>query len=211
MFLLTWSEEDRLLKYRVAIESVGGQKKNAFQLTAFVGGRWSGGHCLAALLLACTILAPVVLYADEPARDALFQIERNKNANTIQYAAQVQEDGTLHPKKPVTAYWVRLAEQGQEKKLTWTQRKFAYGFDATLNKDRHSVLLDMVLDLNRPILVKRDAQDYRAIVDINGVACFLDRVFIQAHGKGWSTRLDYIELYGKGIDNHEDQYERVSP
>ena len=111
----------------------------------------------------------------------------------------------------MTAYWVRLAEQGQEKKLTWTQRKFAYGFDVTLSEDNHSVLLDMVLNLGRPIVVKRHAQDYRAMIDINGVACFLDRVFIQAHGKGWSTRLDYIELYGKDVDNDEDQYERVSP
>jgi len=207
----TWSKEGRFLMHRTAIESVGGQEKNPSQLTSFLKIYRSVGRCLVTLLLACAIVAPVVLHAGEPARDALFRIERNKNANIIQYAAQVQADGTLHRKKPVTAYWVRLAEQGQEKKLTWTQRKFAYGFDVTLSEDNRSVLLDMVLNLGRPIVVKRHAQDYRAMIDINGVACFLDRVFIQAHGKGWSTRLDYIELYGKDVDNDGDQYERVSP
>lgn len=128
------------MKHRCAIGSVGGQKKNTSRLINLLEIYGSVERCLATLLFVYAIVAPGALYAGEAGRDALFRIERNKNANIIQYAAQVQEDGTLHRKKPVTAYWVRLAEQGQEKKLTWTQRKFAYGFDVTLSEDNHSVL-----------------------------------------------------------------------
>ena len=36
---------------------------------------------------------PAIAYGREPGRDALFRIERNENANIVQYDAQVAEDG----------------------------------------------------------------------------------------------------------------------
>ena len=70
----------------------------------------------------------MILQAAELDRQGLFRIERSKNANIIQYDAQVRPDGKLDKKNPVVGYWIRLAEQGQEQELTWLQNKFAFGF-----------------------------------------------------------------------------------
>ena len=162
------------------------------------------------LILIAIIAIPVVLHAAGPDRDALFHIERNKNANIIQYDAQLGPDGKLQARKPVLAYWVRLAEQGQVKELSWIQRKFAYGFSTKLNKSENSVTLDMTLNIGRTLLVRQEGGDYRAIADINGVESYIDKIFIHATGKGISTRVSYIELYGKAVNNREEQYERFS-
>jgi len=147
---------------------------------------------------------------DEPGRDALFHIERNKNANIVQYDAQIGPNGRLDSKKPVVTYWVRLAEQGQVKKLTWIQRKFAYGFAVKLDKDENTATLNLVRKIGRTIEVKRVGEDYRAVTQINGVESYIDRLFIHATGKGLSTRVGYIDLHGNAVKNLDVQYERIA-
>ena len=146
-----------------------------------------------------------------PGRDALFHIERNKNANIVQYDAQLGQDGLLNSKQPVVVYWVRLAEQGQARELSWLQKKFAYGFKAKTNKDENTATLEMVRGLARTIMVKRDEGDYRAVADINGMKCYVDKLFIHARGSGLATRVNYIEWYGVSVENNEEQYERFYP
>ena len=107
------------------------------------------------LLLFAIIVTPAILQGAELKRDALFHIERNKNANIVQYDAQVTPDGKLYSKEPVVGYWVRLAARGEIKELTWVQKTFAYGFKVKLNKKENTATLDMAADLRRTILVKR--------------------------------------------------------
>ena len=162
-------------------------------------------------ILILVILIPVFVHGNEADRDALFHIERNKNANIVQYDARLGTDGLLHPEQPVVAYWVRLAEQGQTRELTWIQRKFAYGFTAKLNKDKNTATLDMAAGLGRTIMVTLDGEDYRAMADINGVTSYVDKLFIHASSEGLSTRVDYIELYGFSVQDRSKQYERFTP
>ena len=62
-----------------------------------------------------------------PGRDALFHVERSRNANIVQYDALLDSNGDLLAKEPVDGYWIRHAEQGEVKTLTWVRKKFAYG------------------------------------------------------------------------------------
>ncbi len=163
------------------------------------------------LLLFAIIVTPAILQGAELKRDALFHIERNKNANIVQYDAQVTPDGKLYSKEPVVGYWVRLAARGEIKELTWVQKTFAYGFKVKLNKKENTATLDMAADLRHTILVKRVGGDFRAIAKIDGVESYIDKVFIHATGKGTSTRINYIELHGKAIKGQARQYERFSP
>ena len=176
---------------------------------------WSSGKCALrktiVWILIAMALIPALVHGKEPDRDALFHIERNKNANIVQYDAQLGTNGLLHTKQPIVAYWVRLAEEGQIKELTWVQRKFAYGFTVTLNEDENTAILDMAADLGRSIMVVLDGADYRAMVDINGVTSYVDKLFIQASGEGLSTRVDHIELYGTSVQDSSKQYERLTP
>ena len=168
-------------------------------------------HRTSKLLLIAIIFTPAILYGGEPDRDALFHIERNKNANIVQYDARTGPDGLLYSKEPVVGYWIRQADQGQVKELTWVQNKFAYGFKVKLNKPENTATMDMVAKIGRAILVKRVGEDYRAIADIDGVESYIDKIFINATGQGMSVKVDYIELYGKAVDNQAEQYERFSP
>ena len=163
------------------------------------------------LLLTATMLYPAMVFAGDPARDGLFRIERNKNANIVQYDARVTEDGKLDSKQPVVGYWIRLADKGQVQELTWIQDKFAYGFTAKLNKQKDMATLDMVAKLGRSLVVRQDGGDYRAVGRIDGVDSYIEKIFIHATGKGASTKVNYIELYGKAVNNGNDQYERFSP
>jgi hypothetical protein len=67
-----------------------------------------------------------------PGHDALFHIERSKNASIVQYDALLDSNGDLLAKEPVDGYWIRHAEQGEVATLTWVQKKFAYGYKVKL-------------------------------------------------------------------------------
>ncbi len=142
------------------------------------------------LLLFAIIVTPAILQGAEPKHDALFHIERNKNANIIQYDAQVTSEGKLFSKEPVVGYWVRLAEQGQVKELIWIEKKYAYGFSTKLNKNDNTATLDMAADIGRTILVKRDGEDFRAIAKIDGIESYINKIFIKATGKAIKTKVE---------------------
>ena len=154
---------------------------------------------------------PLHILGEESNRDPLFHIERNKNANIIQYDAQLQQDGTLDLKKPVIVYWIRLANEGEIKKLTWIQRTFAFGVKAKTDKSQNTATMKLAVNVGRKFMVKKVDDDYKAITDINGIQCFVEKVFIQARGRGLSTRVDYIDVYGVALDSQEKQYERFEP
>jgi Domain of unknown function (DUF4833) len=151
------------------------------------------------------------LQAGTPDHEALFHIERNINANIVQYDAQVGENGLLDEKHPIMVYWVRLAEEGQVKQLSWIEKKFAYGVKTKLNKAKTSATLDFALDLGKTLRVERFDNDYRAVTDIDGVPCFLDKMFVHITENGLSIKLDYVEMFGHAVDGQKAQYERYTP
>jgi hypothetical protein len=162
-------------------------------------------------LVAGLLCVSPVLQATELERQDLFRIERSKNANIIQYDAQVRPDGMLDRKKPVVAYWIRLAEQGQIKKLSWIQRTFAYGFKADLDDSSESVTLKMAADFGRVIKVRRFGQQYGSTIDIDGKPSRLEKVYIDASGKGLFVTVNFIELHGFDLVNGEATYQRFVP
>jgi len=162
-------------------------------------------------LVLSLLLAVSGAWATGLQRQALFKVERSKNANIVQYDAQVREDGKLDRKKPVIAYWVRLAEEGQTRKLSWLQRRFVYGFKARVDKETGNVRLDMVADLGRDILISRQDGGYRASTRIANSSAWLNKIFLASSGEGLSSRVDYIELYGVDKCSGEKRFERILP
>ena len=153
----------------------------------------------------------LVLRADQSEGQSLFRIERSKNANIVQYDVQIGADGKLDPKKPVVVYWVRLAEQGQVKKLSWVQRKFAFGFSVDFDRTSDSASLDMALDIGRLIKVHNVNGFYLASADIDGTFSRIERMYIHATGKGILTKVQYIDLHGTALDAGHVTYERFIP
>lgn len=164
-----------------------------------------------ALLTFALMTAPALICAAQTGPQPLFKIERSKNANIIQYDAQIGSDGRLLKKEPVIGYWIRLAEQGQVKQLSWIQRKFAFGFSAKYHRDSDTATIDMVADIGQPITVKRVEGKYMAVIDFEGQPSQLERIFIQAHGKGISVTVEYVEIFGVDLKSGEPTYGKIIP
>ena len=165
----------------------------------------------AGLLALVLIGAATPIHGVQLEQQPLFLIERSKNANIIQYDAQVGTNGKLNKKEPVIGYWIRLAEQGQVKQLTWTQRTFAFGFKTKYHKATDSATVDMVADIGQPITVKRVDEKYMALIDIEGQTSQLVKIFIQAEGKGLSVKVEYVEIFGLDLNTGKDTYARIIP
>lgn len=159
-----------------------------------------------ALLCVCATLRSEPLH-----RQALFHLERSKNANIIQYDVQIGPDGRLDPAKPVVAYWVRLAEQGQIQKLSWIQKEFAFGFDADYNAENDTVELEMEFDDERELTVVRDGDRYRARTTIAGSPAWLEKIYVKAHPRGFLVEVEYIDVFGADALTGEQRYERLVP
>jgi hypothetical protein len=166
---------------------------------------------IAISLTLALIYAPLAVQAETPERQHLFHIERSKNANIVQYDAQVGADGKLLKKEPVVGYWIRLAEEGQVKELSWVQRTFAFGFDTKLDKSRESAELDMKADVGREIRVIRNGDEYRATVMIDGALSYFEKMYIDAARKGMSLKVRFVELYGEDMQTGEVRYEKFVP
>jgi len=181
-----------------------------------------------ALLTFALMTAPAVVCAAQTGPQPLFKIERSKNANIIQYDAQIGSDGKLLKKEPVIGYWIRLAEQGQVQQLSWVQRTFAFGFSAEYHRDSDTATIafgfsaeyhrdsdtatiDMVADIGQPITVKRVEGKYMAVIDFEGQPSQLERIFIQAHGKGISVTVEYVEIFGVDLKSGEPTYGKIIP
>jgi hypothetical protein len=86
----------------------------------------------------------------------LFIIERSKNANVVHYDAQLTADGKLDPAEPVIAYWVLLAKDGSREKLSWVEKKKAYGFIIKPDTSVNGYKMTLVAAPEKPITVKKE-------------------------------------------------------
>lgn len=144
-------------------------------------------------------------------RQSLFHIERSKNANIIQYDAQVSPDGTLDATNPVIAYWIRLAERGQIEPLTWVQEEFAFGFDANYDAKNDTVALEMEHDVGRKLTVLRVGDEYRVKTTIAGTTAYLEKIYIKAHRRMLLVKVEYLDVFGTDASTGEALYERLTP
>lgn len=166
---------------------------------------------ITATLVFILSFAPLMLQAGQMSQEPLFKIERSKNANIIQYDAQIGVDGKLDKKKPVIGYWIRLAEQGQVKQLTRVQRTFAFGFKAKYHQANDSATVDMVADIGQSITVKRVNGHYMAVINLEDGESQLKKIYILAHGKGMSVKVEYVEIFGIDLATGKETYAKITP
>ena len=166
---------------------------------------------LSTLLALIMLCMPLFVQAGTLAVHPLFHIERSKNANIVQYDAQVAEDGKLYKKEPVVGYWIRLNEQGQKQELSWLQRTFAFGFSTKLDKNREEAILKMKADVGEDIEIIRVGDQFRATIKIDGAPSYFEKMYIDATRKGMSLDVRYVELFGKDIKTGEARYEKLFP
>ncbi len=164
------------------------------------------------LLVVAAMTVPLGASADEWHEDTqpLFHIERSLNANIIQYDAVLKDEGSLDPDQPIIGYWIRKAEDGRRKKLSYMERKLAYGFQ-THELDDGSVLLRMTVKIRRTLKVVRIDGQWVATTRIDGVSAVLDRVFVQLADNKKVPKVAYLELYGRDLQSGVEVKERIVP
>jgi len=163
------------------------------------------------------ILAPApIVYGSQPLSQGLetrhlFKIERSKNANIVQYDVQLTSDGKLYQKEPVIAYWIRLAEDGRKRELSFIQRKWTYGIRTKYDPVSNSAIVEIMAARSRAIKVYEVEGVYRGETRIDGQSAFLERIFVTSIKNGFYRKTNFIELFGKDIKTGVDCYEKLTP
>jgi hypothetical protein len=141
----------------------------------------------------------------------LFIVERSKNANVVHYDARLTADGNLDPKEPVIAYWVLLAEDGRRKKLSWIEKKKAYGFAIKPDQSGNGYKMTLVAAPKHQITLKQEKDAVRAEAVIDGRPAILEKMYINASDGLLGPKVRYIEVYGKDLQTGEKRYEKLAP
>jgi hypothetical protein len=141
----------------------------------------------------------------------LFIIERSKNANVVHYDARLTADGKLDPKEPVIAYWVLLAKDGRREKLSWVEKKKAYGFTIKPDPSVNGYKMTLVAAPEKQIIVKKEKETVRAEAVIDGRPAVLEKLYINASDGLTGPKVQYIEVHGKDLQTGEKLREKMVP
>jgi len=159
--------------------------------------------------------APKKAAAPTAAREktqSLFIIERSKNANVVHYDARLTSDGKLDTREPVIVYWVLLAEDGRRKKLSWIEKKKAYGFTIKPDLSVNGYKMTLVAAPEHQITVKKEKNGpVRAETIIGGRPSVLEKMYIDASEGLTGPKVKYIDLYGKDLQTGEKRREKIVP
>ena len=141
----------------------------------------------------------------------LFIIERSKNANVVHYDAQLTADGELDPKEPVIAYWILLAKDGRREKLSWIEKKKAYGFTIKPDPSVNGYKMTLVAAPEKQIIVRKEKETVRAEAVIDGRPAVLEKMYINASDGLTGPKVQYIEVHGKDLQTGEKLREKMVP
>jgi phosphatidylglycerophosphate synthase len=141
----------------------------------------------------------------------LFYLQRDPNANTVVYQLNLDEAGRLDRKEPVHVFWIRYAEAGQRKELTFIQRHFAYGIKARETSPA-AYELRFVSYTKFPLyLIKPEGEDqYQVYATISRRRAVLQRIYLRIEGgTAWSPKVKYVELKGTDAVTGVELVERI--
>ena len=158
---------------------------------------------------AVVFLAHVRVVADDFTR--LFCIERSQNANVVCYDARLRRDRTLDRDDPIDAYWIMRAENGRREKLSWLERKLAYGFTILGRPSDSGFRFRLDALPQRLIEVRRADRGFLAVTPIGGRPARLGRVYVQLEPGGGKPKVRYVEVYGDDLETGSRRVERVTP
>jgi hypothetical protein len=140
---------------------------------------------------------------------SLFYIHRSTNPNTVVYEVNVKEGGTIDPKDPVSVFWIRYGERGQQKSLNYLERTFAYGIKATpIDAYRYQVEFVASKAKKLEVFLDKDGQAI-ATMNVGGVPSRLIKIFVQVAEDGWWPRVAYVEFFGKELTTDKNTYEKM--
>ena len=148
------------------------------------------------------------IYADKTSN--LFVIERSKNANVVSYDAVLTDDGKINKESPIDAYWLLYAYKNGEREELSAFDKKAYGFKAKYNAEKQNFDFVLKSAKDKPIVIDLYDGAAKAVIKINNVNCFLDKVYINStDGAFGIPKVSYYELFGTEVSNGAKQQQKI--
>lgn len=135
-------------------------------------------------------------------KNQLFYLQRDPDANTVVYVLNLENE-KLSKSNPVLAYWIRYEEKGQIEKLTFVQRRMAYGINQReIEPGVYELHLQAYKTLKIILAPNPKTGKYQALVKVDGSDIILDRIFARiAGGSFFKPNIDYFEVSGHRVDN----------
>lgn len=135
-------------------------------------------------------------------RNQLFYLQRDPDINTIVYTLNIQ-DGKLDTSNPVLSYWIRYADRGQTEKLSFIQRKMAYGIS---HKEIEPGVYELHLQAYKPLKIilsaSKNTGKYQAVVKIENDEIVLNSIFVRITGGSFfKPNVKYVEIVGHNRKN----------
>ena len=150
----------------------------------------------------------VSLYADKTSN--LFVIERSKNANVVSYDAVLTDDGKIKEESPIDAYWLLYAYKNGEREELSAFDKKAYGFKVKYNSEKQNFDFVLKAAKDKPMTIDLYDGVAKAVIKINNVNCFLDKVYINStDGAFGIPKVSYYELFGTEVSNGAKQQQKI--
>lgn len=151
--------------------------------------------------------------------ESLFHIERNKNANIVQYDAVLEAPDRLLAKSPVVAYWVLLAEDGRREGLNFFDRR-GYGFkvvpepsngNGNGNGSVPSWLFYLGPAPDRTIRIMLWQQKWIAQMMLAGKNTRLTHLYVKADESAFLPSVRYVDVFGVDLVTGAKVTERLRP
>ena len=142
----------------------------------------------------------------------LFYLQRDPNTNTVIYQLNVDGAGKLDEDEPVHVFWIRYAEQGQQKELNFIQRKFAYGITTKkLAPDKYELKFAAYNKIRFYLMKSGPDNAFHIYTTIANKQSVLERIFLRIDGGTfWVPNVKYVEFKGWNAATREQVVERLN-
>lgn len=137
----------------------------------------------------------------------LFHFERSKNANYVCYDVN-QKDGKLDMKDPIEVYWIRAAEGGEKKELSFFQRVMAFGYKV-VSKGNNEVTVHLTAYNKLNIRICRRNGKWVALVNINGKEARLTKMYVKTINPD-SLKVEYVDIFGVDTATGKNVKQRIT-
>jgi hypothetical protein len=144
--------------------------------------------------------------------ESLFYVQRTSNTNTIIYDLNIGPDGKINAEEPVKTYWIRYAEDGHKKDLSYIQRKFAYGLTSKpLNNGKYDIRFVSYKKFPLTLMKAGDGK-YHIFAVIAQKQVIINRIFVKIEGGTfWLPNVTSVEVKGSDPITGREIVEHFKP
>jgi hypothetical protein len=147
--------------------------------------------------------------------ERLFYIQRTGNINTIVYDVNFSAHKIINVDNPINAYWIRYADNGETKPLSYIQKTFAYGTKSKKLVPDNTFEFNLVSYSKKKMMLALDTNGKPYVyADINGRRIQLEHIFVKTEGGSMLSfvpSVQYVEIFGKDPNTGAAIYEKIIP